>query len=294
MSHETAGIEGSGVILIDRLGRVLLQQRDDDTPPAGYGRWAIPAGHREGDESHRETALREFRQETGVVLTRLRYFHSFTEADHDALAGRTLHLYFADDQVDEAAIDVNEGLAFRFWSPEEARNLPMNPGTLSMLERFLQHDKYRGSLALHAPYRRGAALAVLDRWGRILLQLRDADLPPERFPDQWSLPGGMIEADEAPDAAALREFEEETGHLLEECKLYRVFRREGGLPSLVVDVQHVYYADPDIDEDRFEVHEGQAFRYFGPGETDALAMPPHAREIVRLFFESPAYKGLFH
>ena len=294
MTADAGTIEGSGLILINGAGRVLLQRRDDDTPPAGYGRWAIPGGHREGEESHRETALRDFREETGVEIARLRFFHSFTEADHGALAGRTLHLYFADDHVDEAAIEVNEGLAFRFWSPEEALALPMNPGTRFMLERFFAHDKYSGSLRLHEPFRRGAALAVLDRWGRILLQLRDADLPPERFPDQWSLPGGMIEEDEAPDAAALREFEEETGHLLEECKLYRVFRREGGLPGLAVDVQHVYYADPDIDEEAIEVREGQAFRYFGPGETEALAMPAHAREIVRLFFESPAYKGLFH
>ena len=294
MTADAGTIESSGVILIDRAGRVLLQRRDDDTPPAGHGRWAIPGGHREGGESHRQTALRQFREETGVALNRLRYFQAFTAGDDSAFEGRTIHLHFADDAVDETRIEVNEGLAFRFWRAEEALALPMNPGTRFMLERFLAHDKYRGSLPLNAPFRRGAALAVLDRWGRILLQLRDADLPPERFPDQWSLPGGMIEADEAPDAAALREFEEETGHLLEECKLYRVFRREGGLPSLLVDVQHVYYADPDIDEEAIEVREGQAFRYFGPGETEALAMPAHAREIVRLFFESPAYKGLFH
>ena len=58
MATRGVAFEGSSVILIDRAGRVLLQQREDDEPPAGYGRWAIPGGHRQGEESHRETALR--------------------------------------------------------------------------------------------------------------------------------------------------------------------------------------------------------------------------------------------
>jgi 8-oxo-dGTP diphosphatase len=152
---------------------------------------------------------------------------------------------------------------------------------------------YRGTLATKRPYKEGVAVLALDRWGRVLLQLRDADLPPERHPDVWSLPGGIIEPDEAPDAAGLREFEEETGHLLEDLKLYRVFRRHD-IETLLVDVQHVYFGDPDIVEEAIDVREGQAFQYWGPAETLTLPMPPHARTILGWFFESPAYKALFH
>ena len=68
--------EGSIVILFDYEGRLLLQQRDDDGPPEGYGRWAIPGGGREGDESPRDTALREFAEETDVHLERLRFYRT--------------------------------------------------------------------------------------------------------------------------------------------------------------------------------------------------------------------------
>ena len=138
------------------------------------------------------------------------------------------------------------------------------------------------------------AVLQLDRWGRVLLQLRDADLPPERCPDMWSLPGGLLHPGEPPDACGLREFEEETGVLLEDLKLYRTFSRDQDLPTALVDVQHVYYIDADLDEAELEVNEGQAFTYFGPNEIAALPMPAHSRTILDLFFVSPAYKGLFH
>jgi 8-oxo-dGTP pyrophosphatase MutT (NUDIX family) len=282
------------VILVDSGGRVLLQQRDDDIPPAGYGRWSIPGGRREGDESPRETALREFEEETGVRLARLRFV--------DVLAGeRTppgvpprLHVFFADDEVTEDAIDVREGLAFRYFSPEETASLPMNPATRAILQRFFADDKYRGLAATKAPFQRGVALLVLDQWGRVLLQLRDDDLPPERLPGVWSLPGGLVEAGESPDAAAIREFEEETGQVLEELRLFHVFRRATDLPEDLVDIDHVYYADPAIPEEAIEVREGQAFRYFAPGEVRGIPVPPHARTILERFFASTAYRALFH
>jgi 8-oxo-dGTP diphosphatase len=284
---------GGGLVLVDAAGRVLLQQRDDDTGPEGYGRWALPGGGREGDESPRDTAVREIAEETGLRLARVRFFRSFDHRDHDAFGHRTLHLFFADDEVDEAKIEVNEGLDFRFWAPEEALELRMNPAGRLMLEAFLTSDHYRGTVALKAPFKRGVSVLELDRWGRVLLQLRDDDLPPERYPGHWSLPGGMMEPDESPDEAGLREFEEETGHLLDEVRFWRTFRR-AELPTALVDIQHVYFIDADIPEAHVSVNEGQAFRYFAAGELGELAMPPHAREILGLFFASPAYKALFH
>ena len=139
----------------------------------------------------------------------------------------------------------------------------------------------------------GAAVIEIDRWGRVLLQLRDADLPPERFPDTWSLPGGMLLPGESPDAGALREFEEETGHLLETAKLFKVYRK-AELPTALVDIQHVYYIDADLDLDALSVNEGQGFGYFAPAELAALAMPPHSRTIVTEFVESAAYRAMFH
>jgi 8-oxo-dGTP diphosphatase len=284
--------EGSCVILFDREGRVLLQQRDDDIPPAGVGRWTIPGGGREGDESPRKTALREFEEETGIALERLRFFETL---DHESPRGgrSTTHLFFSDDEVARERIVVNEGMDFQYFAPDDALALPMNPQSRERLERFFASDKYRGTVATKAAFRVGVGIIEIDRWGRLLLQLRDADLPPERFPDTWCIPGGLLEAGEPPDAAALREFEEETGHLLQELKLFRVYRR-AGLATLLSDIYHVYYVDADIPEQLIDVNEGQAFRYFAPGELAELEIPPHARTVLDEFVVSPAYKAMFH
>jgi 8-oxo-dGTP pyrophosphatase MutT (NUDIX family) len=286
--------EGSAVVLIDPSGRVLLQQRDDPMPPEGVGRWAIPGGHREGDESARATALREFEEETGARLTRLRFFRTFAPGALPALGNGRLHLFFADDDVPRERMQVNEGLDFQYWSPAETETLRMNPAGREMLRIFLDSDKYTGTVATKAVYKEAAAVLAIDRWGRVLLQLRDADLPPERYPSQWSLPGGIMDPGEPPDAAALREFEEETGQLLENLRLFRAFRRGVDLPESSVDVQHVYYDDPDLDESLIEINEGQSFRHFAPDQIDGIPMPPHARHMLRAFFESPAYRAMFH
>ncbi len=284
---------GSVVFLIAPGGAVLLQQRDDDVPPEGVGRWAPPGGRSEGEETPRETALREFAEETGARLERLRFFAVVSREEYPELSS-DLHVFFADDVVPRERMAVNEGLDFQYWLPEQIAELRMNPVSRQIVERFLASDHYRGTVALQAPYRAGAGVVALDRWGRVLLQLRDADLPPERYPDQWSLPGGLVHPGEAPDAAAFREFEEETGVVLEELQLYRVYRRDPDLPTSLTDVFHVYFGDPDIAEEAIDVREGQAMRYFAPDELAAIAIPAHARRVLADFFASPAYRALFH
>lgn len=282
------------MLLIAADGSILLQQRDDDVPPAGVGRWTPPGGGRESGEEPRETALREFEEETGVVLQRLRFFESVTPDDVPELLPRKLHIFFADDQVPRDQIVVNEGLDFQYHHPRTFAELKMNPGTRRLLDRFLATDFYRGTVSLLQPYKAGVGVIALDRWGRALLQLRDADLPADRYPNTWSIPGGILEPGEAPDAGAFREFEEETGILLQDLKLFRLFRREPDFPASITDVYHVYFADPDIDEGEVRVNEGQAFKYWGPRELESLEMPVHARAIMEQFFESAHYKRLFH
>jgi 8-oxo-dGTP pyrophosphatase MutT (NUDIX family) len=288
------GREGSCVFLIAADGSILLQQRSDDVPPAGIGRWTPPGGGREPGESPRETALREFEEETGIALERLRFLETVTLEQVPDLLPARLHLFFADDAVPRERIEVNEGLDFQYQHPDRFAQLPMNPGTRNLLARFIATDAYRGTVQLLQPYRVGVGVIALDRWGRVLLQLRDADLPPDRYPNQWSLPGGILEPGEAPDAAAFREFEEETGILLQDLELFAMFRKETDFPGMLTDLFHIYYCDPDIDESAIEVNEGQDFRYWGPRELAALDMPAPSRAILERFFESAHYRRLFH
>ena len=289
-----SGREGSCVMLVAADGSILLQQRDDDVLPAGIGRWTPPGGGREPGEDPRQTALREFEEETGVRLERLRFFETVTPEQVPDLLPRVLHVFFADDRVPREHIQVFEGLDFQYHHPRTFESLKMNPGTRSLLERFLATDYYRGTVSLLQTYKAGVGVIALDRWGRALLQLRDADLPPDRYPNAWSIPGGILEPGEPPDSGALREFEEETVALLEDLKLFRLFRKEPDFPTSITDVYHVYYADPDLDEAEIEVNEGQAFKYWAPDELASLHMPIHARAILEQFFQSAHYKRLFH
>jgi len=289
-----SGREGSCVFLIAADGSILLQQRSDDVPPAGIGRWTAPGGGREGAEDPRETALREFHEETGVTLTRLRFFETVTPAEVPELLPSRLHLFLADDEVPRDRIQVYEGLDFQYHHPRTFDALKMNQGTRNLLSRFLASDSYRGTVAMLQPRKDGVGILALDRWGRVLLQLRDADLPPERYPDQWSIPGGLLEPAEAPDAAAIREFEEETGVLLEDLKFFRLFRKDTDFPTSITDSYHIYFTDPDLDESEIQVNEGQAFRHFAPGELAGLDMPVHARAVLEEFFSSAHHRRLFH
>ena len=241
------------MFLIAADGSLLLQQRSDDVPPAGIGRWTPPGGAREPGEDPRATALREFEEETGIRLERLRYLETVTPGEVEGLFVDVLHVFYADDDVPRERIQVFEGLDFQYRHPREFAEMPFNPGTRHLIERF-----------------------------------------PERYPNQWSIPGGLIEEGEAPDAAAFREFEEETGQVLDNLEFFRLYRREPDLPTSLTDVYHVYYIDADIDEDRIVVGEGQAFRYFAPDELAGVDVPVHARTVLAEFLASGAYRAMFH
>lgn len=141
-----SGRHGAAVVVVDALGRVLLQQRDDDVPPAGYGRWAIPGGGVEDQEAPRSAAYREILEETAIVLDDVEYFRSVLVSRHDenSNAGElTIHLFLARSDVKESAIVVGEGLAFRYWHPSEVPSLPFNPNGRHWLDVVIASDAFR-------------------------------------------------------------------------------------------------------------------------------------------------------
>lgn len=68
-----------------------------------------------------------------------------------------------------------------------------------------------------------AGALILDQAGRYLLQLRD-DKPGILHPGAWGMFGGHIEPGETPEAAVLRELEEEIGLVPSAPSFFRTFR----------------------------------------------------------------------
>ena len=69
--------------VLDGQLRVLQVQRPHDAGEPFPGRWALPGGFVEYGESLEDAAVRECREETGLRLSGLRQFHTYSRPDRD-------------------------------------------------------------------------------------------------------------------------------------------------------------------------------------------------------------------
>jgi 8-oxo-dGTP pyrophosphatase MutT (NUDIX family) len=138
--------------------------------------------------------------------------------------------------------------------------------------------------------RRVAVVLLVDRDGRVLMQHRTPDA--KVSPNQWSFPGGRVEAGEEPIAAAHRELLEETG--------IRVARLDpfwsGTRPSVfnpdgLVEV-HAFTAGTDATQDDVVLGEGQAMVFLTPEEALDRDLGITAEMLLPMFLGSDAYARL--
>ena len=136
----------SRILLFDREGRVLLfLTKAPDT--SGFARWITPGGGVDPGETHEQAAIRELREETGLVVDSVGkpvWSHDFSvqwdDADHDT--GHAEFYVLQTDQFEpssdgwtpEEHIDV---LDARWWSIAEllSTNDPWEPAELISLIR---------------------------------------------------------------------------------------------------------------------------------------------------------------
>ncbi len=134
----------ASVLLVDREGRLLLQERDEHAV-IDPERWGLPGGHVEDGESPEAAAYRELSEETGVLLApgTLEPYDDL-EVWHEAYRSLdTVHLFAAGCDLADPDIECREGRQMVFVAPAAALALPLTASATHALPDFLSSDLYR-------------------------------------------------------------------------------------------------------------------------------------------------------
>lgn len=134
----------ASVLLVDRAGRLLLQERDEHAV-IDPDRWGLVGGHVEDGEGFEAAAYRELAEETGIhlppgSLRRWRRTEVFHEAygTHDAV-----EVWIGTTSLGDADVVVGEGRQIVFVEPGVARGLELTASASTLLPDFLDSPEYR-------------------------------------------------------------------------------------------------------------------------------------------------------
>ena len=135
----------AGVVLVDRRGWILLQERDEH-PQIDPECWGLVGGHVDEGEDVESAAYRELAEETEVVAApgSLRHFAEL-EVDHTAAYGTwdLMTTYAAATDLTDRDIVCHEGRRIVFVDPGTVSGLPLTKGASVILPAFLLSDLYR-------------------------------------------------------------------------------------------------------------------------------------------------------
>lgn len=134
----------SGVILVDRRGWILLQERDEH-PAIDPEKWGLAGGHLDEGEDFEAAARRELAEETGLVLEpgalvlwrEIEVFHEV----YDSLD--RMQVFAAATDLGDADVVVGEGRQIVFVDPAVARTLDLTAAATMIVPEFLDSDLYR-------------------------------------------------------------------------------------------------------------------------------------------------------
>jgi 8-oxo-dGTP diphosphatase len=137
----------SVVLLVDRRGWVLLQERDEHAPRAA-NKWGLVGGHVEDGEEFEPAAYRELAEETGVHLAgglRLWREEDFRYSDLDVPFRYAV--WVAPTTLTDADIVVGEGRQIVFVAPGRIPELDKSESCAYFTAELLASDTYRSMVA---------------------------------------------------------------------------------------------------------------------------------------------------
>jgi 8-oxo-dGTP diphosphatase len=133
----------AGVVLVDRRGWILLQERDE-FPVIDPEKWGPPGGHLEPGEDPAAGAARELLEETGVRLDpdELRLWR-VVEVFHEAYGSDDrMYVFAASVDLTDADIVCGEGRRIVFVEPAAARELDLTASASVSVPGFLDSPLY--------------------------------------------------------------------------------------------------------------------------------------------------------
>lgn len=117
-------VPAASAIVVDGEGRILLHRRRDNE------KWAIPGGVMEIGESLGDCAVREVREETGLVVEPIGIVGIYSDPKHvfsydDGEVRQEFSICFECKLVEGDLAVSDESYDVRFFTPEEVEQLPM-------------------------------------------------------------------------------------------------------------------------------------------------------------------------
>jgi len=118
IGHKCIILNGSAVILKNKAGLILMQQRKYP-----YGKWALPGGLMELGESTVETAIREVYEETSLTINNLKLLGVYSGKEYlcSAENGDEWYVvttaYITDNYEGEVVVNDDESITFEWIDP---------------------------------------------------------------------------------------------------------------------------------------------------------------------------------
>ncbi|MDO9456511.1 NUDIX domain-containing protein [Nocardioides sp.] len=280
------------VVLVDRRGWLLLQERDEHAP-IDPECWGMSGGHVEDGEDAEAAAHRELREETGLDLPPGALRHHATYAVFHEHYGTTdpVDVFVAGVDLTDADVECHEGRQFVFVDPATIGDLPLTRSAQLALPDVLASRAHAVARWYAEGVVRFAQVTLVDPAGRLLMQERDEHA--QVAADQWSFPGGGLEPGESYVDAARRELAEETGVDLPQGSLCLLGRWT--LPSTLEPLMNefeVYLAATELTDADIECHEGRQMVFVTPASTATLPLAHTTSVVLPDLLQSDLYRKL--